>query len=281
VFLYPNGKQYIIDTLNALYKVSLTPEEFTFLGPRVLDDTELAAFPGKDTSVQLRAGNDAKVYGFVDLYYNRYDISKIVGVNSDNDFELPLSPITVDNNYDCLGALKQFTGIELTKDEVKFAPVDKVNNLVTFEMLDSSLLWTGTLTMRTRDGDAILSDVIEPQSTASLFDYPYFNTNNGQAPIYAYRTDFTEAMRPYASRGKNITTAELMNILSVTGDKWTIFRSPANWNLFESTVVYHGPNTSDLPTDPYFDTVCVVELALYCTNLAGRIYIQYNSPLNI
>lgn len=277
MFLYPNGKQFIINYLNKTNKTSLSPQEYIWLGPRALTEDEKTTFPTCDTAVQIKSSADAKTYGNLDLYYTRYDISKFLGIGTENDIELPISPITVSSNYECLGSLYQFLGIELTKDEVKLESVNWDNRTARFELLPNSLLWFGVLTVRIRPGDSVLSDLVGNNETSTMFSYPNFNTNNGQGPIYAYGVNFTEAMRPYAGKGLDIKPADLMGILATTGDPWTLFRSPSNWNLFESEVIYNGPNGPDFPTDPFYENVCVVKLALYCTNLAGTLYIQYNS----
>lgn len=277
MFLYPTGRKYIIDHLNQTFKASLRPEEFNWIGPRALDEDEQKLFPDATVSVQLRSNNDAKVYGNVDLYYHRLDIGTLIGKDSVNDFEMPISPVTVDTSHECLAAFNQFFGIELTKDDVVDLPVDRLNQTVEIRVKDNCLLWTGSATMRIKAGDSIMGDLLENDTVASVFDYPNFNTNNGQAPLYAYGFNFTETMRPYQNRGTDISTVELMTILaSTTRDPWTIFRSPSHWNLFESTVVYNGANTDEFPTDPFYDSVLVVELAYYCTNFAGRLYLHYN-----
>lgn len=277
MFLFPNGKQYIVNWLNATYKASFDPAEFNWVGPRALDASEQTAYPGKDTSIQIRSTADSKVYGNLDLFYNRYDISTILGKNINLILPLPVSKLTVVQNIDCLGALNQFFGLELTKDEVKVSPVDYDNMRVRFEILPNSILWTGVLDMAIKYGDSVLSDLVTAGHTSLDFAYPNFNTNNGQAPIYAYSKNFTTVMRKYVNSGTNLTTRDLMDILSATGDPWTIYRSPSSWNLFEAEAVYNGPNTAEYPTDSFYDSVLVVKLALYCTNLAGNLYLQYNS----
>ena len=277
MFLFPNGKQYIINYLNTTNKLSLSPSEYIWLGPRELDDTEKAAYPNCTAAVQIKSTADAKTYGNLELYYRRFDIGTLLGVGTDNDIVLPISPLTVSSNHECLGGLFQFLGIELTKDEVVEEPVNWQQRTVRFTIKPDSLLWFGTLTVRIKPGDSILSDLVESGKTSAMYAYPNFNTNNGQGPIYAYGINFTQAMRPYAGKGLKVTPADLMAILSSTGDPWTLFRSPSDWNLFESEVIYNGPNSADFPTDPFYENVCVVKLALYCTNLAGTLYLQYNS----
>lgn len=277
MFLFPNGKQYIINYLNTTFRASFAPEEFTWVGPRALTTAEATLYPDETVSVQLRATNDAKAYGNLDVYYHRLDIGSHIGMGTDNDIELPISFQLSSLNTDCLGSLYQFVGIELTPDEIKPVAIDFVNRVVTFEVTDTSLLWTGVLKLRIKPGDAVLGDIVSSGLTSTQYAYPNINTNNGQAPLYAYNMIFTDAMRNYQNSGTNLTTGDLLKILGTTGDPWTVYRSPSAWNLFEATVLYNGPNKPEYPTDPYFERVLVVNLALYCTNLAGNLYIQYNS----
>lgn len=280
MFLFPNGKQYIVNYLNSTFSANLSPDELDFGTPRSLDENELALYPTKTDALNIKALNTAKVYGQMDVFYNRLSLDKLFGLETSNPVVVPVALQFVNTVHDCLSAIQLFLGVEFTPDDIEDLVVDKDRKTMSLVAKPNSLLWVGETTVAIKQGDAVLGDIVNPNKV-DVYPYPYFNTNNGQGPIYGYATDYTDAMRPYKDRGIALTDRELLTVLSSTGNPWTIYRSPSNWNLFESKVIYNGKNTDAYPTDPYYERVCVVELALYCTNLAGYLYLHYNTTIEV
>ncbi|MCT7475980.1 hypothetical protein N5V81_13435 [Escherichia coli] len=142
----------------------------------------------------------------------------------------------------------------------------------------TSLGWIGQQQVQLLPGDALLPANFEPL-TVTPYEYPYFNIKVGQGAVYSYPWRFDNFAEEFQRLGAAITAERLAQILkTVTGDNWTTYRNPIDFNLREAVVVYNGRNKAELPTNPAVDNVLIVELSLYCLNFGGRLYLHYNDP---
>ncbi|ECM9141119.1 hypothetical protein YJ58_01100 [Salmonella enterica subsp. enterica serovar Enteritidis] len=180
--------------------------------------------------------------------------------------------------HDVVGLINQYYGLSLKPADVVNTEIDRKTWRVDLVATPTSLGWIGQQQVQLLPGDALLPANFEPL-TVTPYEYPYFNIKVGQGAVYSYPWRFDNFAEEFQRLGAAITTERLAQILkTVTGDNWTTYRNPIDFNLREAVVVYNGRNKAELPTNPAVDNVLIVELSLYCLNFGGRLYLHYNDP---
>lgn len=274
--LIKSGAQAILDAINTSASIGLTIEDVQFSLPTVIDNPP----DNRNTQVKLQMTQVAPALGAVLVKYHRLDFSEIFTDNTGaNPMVIPIAK-WYNTSLDCLSAIRQYLGIDITADDLVSAEIDLNDRTVLIKANPNSLGWTGQVVAQLIDGDSIIGGVFDQLKLTGLFAYPYFNTNLGQAGIYSYRFDFTD----YGAQLKTLTsdTINLVNIAAmlkaVTKQDWTVARNPSDYNLKDSEFLYNGLNNNPLyPGNTNYTRVLILNLAFYSLKLGGYLYIHYNA----
>lgn len=278
--LLATAEKIIIAEVNVENNLDLKVEDVVFGLPAIpTSDEDLAKANGHNAMVRIQALATANAIGATTVYYDRVDFADMF---TDPDGIQPLRvPARLDAVYqmhDVVGLINQYYGLSLKPADVVNTEIDRKTWRVDLIATPSSLGWIGQQQVQLLPGDALLPANFEPL-TVMPYEYPYFNIKVGQGAVYSYPWRFDNFAEEFQRLGAAITTERLAQILkTVTGDNWTTYRNPIDFNLREAVVVYNGRNKAELPTNPAVDNVLIVELSLYCLNFGGRLYLHYNDP---
>lgn len=278
--LLATAEEVILADINQKHGLDLKPADITFGEPRApATSDEITAANGRNTMVRIQALATANAIGSTFIYYDRVDFADMY---TDPDGIEPLRvPARLDSvftSHDIVPLINQYYGLRLRPSDVVSVAIDRDTWRVELEADPLSLGWVGKQTVQLLPGDALLPSNFDSM-TLDAYQYPYFNTRVGQAAVYSYPWRFDDYAAELKAAGTNLTLTRLGQILkTVTGDNWIVYRNPVDFNLTEAVISYNGKNSYDFPTKPSVDNVMVVDLSLYCLNLGGRLYLQYNDP---
>lgn len=278
--LLATAEEVILADINQKHGLDLKPVDITFGEPRApATSDEITAANGRNTMVRIQALATANAIGSTFIYYDRVDFADMY---TDPDGIEPLRvPARLDSvftSHDIVPLINQYYGLRLRPSDVVSVAIDRDTWRVELEADPLSLGWVGKQTVQLLPGDALLPSNFDSM-TLDAYQYPHFNTRVGQAAVYSYPWRFDDYAAELKAAGTNLTLTRLGQILkTVTGDNWIVYRNPVDFNLTEAVISYNGKNSYDFPTKPSVDNVMVVDLSLYCLNLGGRLYLQYNDP---
>jgi len=274
------AEEILIKEINLENGLDLSVDDIVFGPPQVpTKDEDVAKANGHNSMVRLQALATASAIGYTTVYYDRIDFADLFTPPDGNSpLRVPARLDSVFTTHQVLELINQFYGLRLRPSDVEDATINRSNWQVLLKATPTSLGWIGEQTVQLVPGDASLPANFVPK-TVTAYQYPQSNTRVGQGAIYSYPWRFDDYADVLKAGGLSLTTERLATILkAVTKDEWLVYRNPVNFNLKEATVVYNGPNTVDMPTNPSVDNVVVIELSLYCLNLGGRLYLHYNDP---
>lgn len=273
-------EQLVVDRINLENSTALTVADVQFFIPKVpTTDEDIDLAGGRNTVVRIAATPLANATGATYVYYNRLNFTQMfTDASGAQPMNVPVRRDTVYTARDLVPFVNQYYGLMLQPSDIKDLSIDRAGWVVDFEAEENSLGWIGKVPVYLTEGDALL----EPQFTTlniAPYAYPQFNTKLGQGAVYSYPYRFDTYAAELKAMGTAINEVRLAQILKlVTGDAWSSYRSPVDFNIREALISYNGRNSRDFPTNPSVDNVLVVELSLYCNNFGGRLYLHYNDP---
>lgn len=278
--LLASAEQIILAEMNSENGLDLRVEDVVF-GPPAIPTTaeDLAKANGHNAMVRIQALATANAIGATTVYYDRVDFAEMfTDIDGIQPLRIPARLDSVYTLHDIVGLINQFYGLRLKPVDVENTEIDRRTWLVELVATSESLGWIGRQWVQLLPGDALLPNNFEP-ATIVAYKYPYFNTKVGQGAVYSYPWRFDNYATEFQNPTIELTVERLAQILkTVTGDSWTTYRNPIDYNLREATVVYNGKNKAEFQTNPAVDNVLIIELSLYCLNLGGRLYLHYNDP---
>lgn len=278
--LLATAEEIILAEINLENSLALKVADIVFGTPAIPTSAEdVAKANGHNAMVRVQALPTADAIGYTTVFYDRVDFAEVF---TDLDGIQPLRiPARLDSVFvvhDIVPLINQYYGLSLKTSDIVAADINRTDWTVPLKATETSLGWVGECPVQLLPGDALLPSNFEP-TTVTPYEYPYFNTKVGQGAIYSYPWRFDNFAAELQAAGTSITTTRLAAILkTVTGDAWTVYRSPIDFNLKEATVSYNGKNSSAYPTNPAVDNVLIIDLSLYCLNLGGKLYLHYNDP---
>lgn len=273
-------EQLIVDRINLENKTALKLTDVTLFIPREPTTAEeITLAQGRNSVVRVAATPLANATGATFVYYNRLNFTEMfTGADGIQPLVVPVTYETVATAWDIIPYINQYYGLMLEPADVLEEYIDRANWTVMLKANPNSLGWIGEVPVTLVRGDALVKPNFTEVSIAP-YSYPYFNTKVGQGAIYSYPWRFDDYAVELKAMGVTTDEVRLAQILKkVTADAWSVYRSPIDFNLKESVVVYNGRNSRDLPTNPSVDNVMIIELSLYCINFGGRLYLHYNDP---
>lgn len=156
----------ILDNKTSLdsYGVSLKLQYLDFSNVTTLTDV-----PGYNTRVTVTAtGGDVRKGSTMDYFYNRNPLGSSIPDDA---------TVGVSDPYDIPGVLDVINyrfGTSIDESEVDGYLYDPLSNTITIDMKDTSIVWTGTITIELSDIE--LTDVIRIQELDGLSYSPPSNT---------------------------------------------------------------------------------------------------------
>jgi len=278
--LLATAEEIILAEINLENSLALKAPDVVFGVPAIPTSAEdVAKANGHNAMVRVQALPTASAIGYTTVFYDRVDFNDVfTGLDGIQPLRIPARLDSVFVVHDIVPLINQYYGLSLRTSDIVAANIDRTEWTVPLKATDTSLGWIGEIVVQLLPGDALLASNFEP-TTVSPYAYPYFNTKVGQAAVYSFPWRFDNFAAEFKAAGTTITTARLAAILkTVTGDAWTTYRSPIDFNLKEAIVSYNGKNSAAFPTNPSVDNVLIIDLSLYCLNLGGKLYLHYNDP---
>ncbi|AWN08869.1 putative virion structural protein [Salmonella phage SPAsTU] len=278
--LLATAEQIIIAEVNLENNLDLKVDDVVFGVPAIpTSDEDLAAANGHNSKVRIQALATANAIGATTVFYDRVDFAEMfTDLDGVQPLRVPARLDTVFWMHDVVSLINQYYGLSLRPSDVENTEINRKTWTVDLIATPTSLGWIGQQVVQLLPGDALLPANFEPL-TVQPYEYPYFNIKVGQGAIYSYPWRFDNFAEEFQRSGLTITMERLAQILkTVTGDSWSTYRNPIDFNLKEAIVVYNGRNKAELPTNPAVDNILIVELSLYCLNFGGRLYLHYNDP---
>ncbi|QVW55802.1 hypothetical protein pEaSNUABM9_00221 [Erwinia phage pEa_SNUABM_9] len=278
--LLATAEEVILKELNTENHLDLKVEDVVFGTPGIpTEPGDIDKAQGCNSMVRIQALATANAIGATTVYYDRVDFAEMfTDIDGVQPLRVPARLDAVFAAHDIVGLINQYYGLKLRASDVENTLIDRKTWMLDLIAEPTSLGWIGQQQVQLLPGDALLPVNFEPV-TVMPYSYPYFNTKVGQGAVYSYPWRFDNYATEFKAYGLGITTDRLAQILkTVTGDGWSVYRNPIDYNLKEAVVVYNGVNKAEFPTNPSVDNVVIVELSLYSLNLGGRLYLHYNDP---
>ncbi|ANZ48719.1 virion structural protein [Erwinia phage vB_EamM_ChrisDB] len=278
--LLATAEQIILKEVNTENHLDLKVTDVVFGEPAIPTEPEdVTKANGHNSMVRIQALATANAIGATKVYYDRVDFAEMfTDIDGIQPLRIPARLDTVYHAHDIVNLINQYYGLSLRVSDVENTEIDRKTWVVDLVATPTSLGWIGQQQVQLLPGDALLPNNFDPVEVTP-YAYPYFNTKVGQGAVYSYPWRFDNYAAEFKSAGLGLTTDRLAAILkTVTGDGWSVYRNPINYNVKEAIVVYNGVNKAEFPTNPSVDNVVIVELSLYCLNLGGRLYLHYNDP---
>ncbi|HHS7556208.1 TPA: hypothetical protein ACTPQ1_004498 [Salmonella enterica] len=278
--LLATAEEIILKEVNTENHLDLKVADVVFGVPATPTEQEdIDKAEGCNTMVRIQALATANAIGATKVYYDRVDFAQMfTDIDGVQPLRVPARLDTVYEAHDIVGLINQYYGLKLRKNDVENTEINRKTWTMDLIATPTSLGWRGQQQVQLLPGDALLPVNFDPVEVMP-YAYPYFNTKVGQGAVYSYPWRFDNYATEFQSAGLSITPERLAQIMkTVTGDGWSVYRNPINYNLKEAIVVYNGVNKAEFPTNPAVDNVVIVELSLYSLNLGGRLYLHYNDP---
>lgn len=276
--LIPTAEEVLVDRINVENHQSFAVEDLAFGDPEPAVDTETAA--GCDLQIRVASSGNGHAIGSTLVYYSKLGFDEVyTSPTGNNPLRIPVDFNTVKTAHDCIPAIRQYFGNDLRPEDIVDTKVDALAKTVLIQATPTAKGWKGAVTAMLYPGDPQIENNFTDKPIVG-YSYPYFNTKVGQGAIYSYPYNYDDFSAELAAAGTTIDLERLALIIRlVTRDEWVVYRNPIDFNLKEARVIYNGTNKPEFPTNPTYDNVMIVELALYCINFGGRIYLHYNNAV--
>lgn len=277
--------QDLIDAVNAKNTTTFAVGDFLYSDPKPISGSWQSQITNKNTVIRLTAKASTGYEGYVDILYNRLDLSLLAKIPG-----LLFRVQQTTTLYAELAKIQADTGIQFTTDDLEDqtitvqAGVSEVSVLL--KAKTNSLGWIGQLAATFYVTGYSL---IEKAPVVDLVGLalPGFGLANAttvvQAPLYFYATDFT----PLANTLIDFDTGVISSTDAAMFDQYFTsvdHNQPnhawgqlgSNYTTLNAEVLVNGIN--DQPdANPAYKYVMKLQLA--CPEPAGVLYLHYNDPV--
>jgi len=281
-FLTPS-RQDILNYVNLANSTSYVLADVTFGTPAPTEGSWQGNVTDKNTVVRITAAAGGTFQGSAVVVYDRLNLASLANIKG---FKPRVTaPATT---HDLLASIKYFTGLSLSVNDIEATPMTDNGNGTysgTLTAKAGSWGWYGSLPITVQKGGDRLSDIITDVTLDGL-NYPTTSDQEIYGALYMYPYDMT----PYFNTlidledGVALTTEQVnalvlaFNAVDVSSGKglWTGSGAATTWTLGGAKCVRNGLNGSDLPTNPGYKYVAVIELRADVTTPRGVMYLHYN-----
>ena len=282
----------LINQINAANGTSFAAANLSFSDPKVVSGTWQGL--SSDRNSAIRATGVGPTYqGNVVVLYDRLDLGQLANLPGIQNLAVN-NPSTT---YDILPDLYYYTGIQFTEADLQDLPITLTDGAgqVQLSADPNSIGWQGSVMLNVVAGGTPIDVALAVPQMAGL-NYPVADASAPPAtaiygPVYLYPYDFTSWQSEFLTYTAGvINSTQASEILSAiqtvdvgTGKSlWVADSNNAtSWELTGATIVSNGLNNpSELPTNPNFKYVMVLQLAAQVTTPAGLLYLHYNDPFN-
>lgn len=269
--LYPDPLVALIDSVNTLNNVKLTPEQYTFGVPEAFVDPAGV----NNTRVTITAKDiNSPLDGSITLNYKRLDLADIaklvvpkVGVY------LPSTTLHIAQ------ALNESFGLSLGAADIVRENLTTLTDgagTVTLTALPGSYGWIGSLDVEVMPGGYPIADYLKVTRLPGL-NYPSPTTTKPYGAMYSYWRDFsareTDLARIIVG---NTGIGNIQSILrEITKDDW-ILTGAGRYSLDGARVTYTGATSDNPLLNTSYTHAVVVALTDQCQGLSGDLILHYN-----
>ena len=278
----------ILQYVNEANGTSFVEGELEFSAPQVVAGTWREGTTQRNTAVRV-SGVAPKYQGRKVLTYDRLDLASL-----DRLPGFVVKGFEATSIHQLLANIRQYTGVNLTAADVEdSALVDDGNGNISgvLSAKPTSLGWIGSLAVNVTAGGIALDEEITNAELPGL-NYPTASDQDVYGQMYLYGYDFTqifndlvdiEAAVVLTNQAYATVLRDYINTVDVGTGKglWNLNDGQVTWSLYGATVISNGLNDHEnLPTNPLYKYVMVLELAATVTTPKGRLYLHYNDPFD-
>lgn len=283
----------LLAAINLANTIALTTNDVTWSVPQVVQGTWRDQVTSKNTAINIVANEGNPNYqGIRAILYDRLKLQELANIKG-----FSVQSPEVATTHEILPALKIFTGLQISVDDIEDTPIldngDGTHTAV-LTAKATSKGWIGAVNLPITAGGMALDDaIIQPALTG--LNYPTTLDNGIFALVYTYGYDFTaffddiEDIVPSDGNGevhlsyeKAGLVAAALRALDVSSGRtlWSNDGGTAAWSLFDAVVIYNGLNNSSLPTNQDYKYVLGLRLRPGVDIPSGEFYLHYNDPFD-
>lgn len=277
----------LIYYVNAKNGTTLAKADLNFSAPKVVSGSWQEQFTAKNTAIRLMSTEASQYQGRQVVLYDRLNFASLANIAGWK--VKAYQPVTT---HDLLPAIKYYTGINLTVDDIEDLPITldgQGAGNAQISAKPTSIGWIGSVMLPVTLGGIALSEELTNADLAGL-NYPTANPGNDtMGPVYLYGYDFSAYtvdlidMPTGVLNGANasILVTALQTLDVGTGKTlWNTNAGSTTWSIEGATIVSNGLNNPSLPTNPAYKYVMAIDLRGDVTIPTGRLYIHYNDPFD-
>jgi len=278
-YIYNSFKQTsvarLINAINRANDTTLVEDEVVFSPPSWHHDES----HGTNTLVTLIANPSAGIEGRADFYYKRPSLGELfssttptIGINE-----------TMQRTVDLLEPFFQRYRVRLDADDIVDEALPEITGETGTYLLKAnsrSLGWVGDLTITLVPITTILDSRITQQFGNLVNVTPMPGTTRAELWFEPKRllsqVEVDQWMDDTPVVGDGLTAWMIEQIRTYYGPEWSSIPSLVEENnLYNSTIAYVGPNSSDIgvPGSPE-DVIVLIKLGAYCLNYSGYLILS-------
>lgn len=277
----------LLGYLNAKNATTFTLDDLVFSTPQVINGTWREVANPHNTAIRVSAKPGGTYQGTTVVTYDRLKISdlpKLLGFKFNADH-----PQT---SLDLLAPILHYQGIQFSTDDIESTPVTDNGDgtyTVTLTAKATSVGWVGSQVFTFSQGGSSL-DAALTQADLPGLNYPTESDQDVYADLYLYGYDFTanyaDMLDAEPDEVLDIHTAEAfanaINAVDVSSGKglWNFSEQTTQWSLFGAKCTYSGLNKAELPTNPSYKYVTMIQLRSDVTTPRGTLIFHYNDPID-
>lgn len=281
--LFMKAEDAILASINALNGTFFKPGQLLF-GPGQAV-SELVPVPNttKNSSMLVRVGS-GPYSGQIRVFYDRLNFADVMAYTPVNSYAKlrVFRPSTI---HDLIPALNDYYGFNITPADIEDGPLELSGGQGTalIKANPRSQGWRGEFTVTIGPGDAKLEQWLVDADLEGIA-YPSGQTVKGHAEVYSYgydNSEFWSQLRDIVvpEEGMLVTPAIADILVEITGDSWGFVEG--DYSLLGAKIIYNGPNTSEMKSNPDYGNLVIIELGPQCANLAGKLQLHYNTDSDI
>lgn len=284
---YTESKIDLLAVVNATNSLTLKMAEVVFSAPKPTNGSWLGNTTSKNSVVLITPEVGSPYQGNVTVMYDRLNLVELSHIQG-----FKLSADKPQSTHALLGAIQYYAGMTITADDIEDTPlVDNGNGTYSGTLIAkaNSLGWFGSVPVTVKQGGARLDTIISDPALDGL-NYPTANATDIFGNLYLYPYDFSDYQQELddlvdgaALTGPQVTAMVAMlkaKDISSGAALWNEDAGSTTWSLAGAKCVTNGLNGADMPTNPLYKYVLVLQLRAGVTTPAGNLYLHYNDKLD-
>lgn len=281
------SKASVLAHINAANSTTFTQADITFGLPTPTNGSWQGNTTSKNTAIRITAAAGSAFEGTTIVTYDRLKFDDLINIKG---FKIKANePSTT---HDLIAGIKYYAGMILTVDDIEPTPMTKEANGTYTGILTAkatSLGWIGSLPIVVTKGGLRMDEMVVDVNLDGL-NYPTASNTDVHGPLYTYPYDFTSyktTLEPIAegavltsTQADALVTALKAVDLGSGKATWNNDSSSTTYSLNGAKCIFNGLNGADLPTNPTYKYVMILEQRANMVTPKGNLIFHYNDPID-